>query len=345
MTLLLSERAIAPWNSPRRQRYALWLSTPVAMLSARPKRERKEKKRWGEDDEVEPTAEAIRKATAADRPSSAKKKPRTSEAGSKTPSSSMVPRELSVPGGGPSSSGAGDEDEVDASAEAAGVVALLAFEARHTSPQVKTPDGPARMPWSAEEDARLRACVKVNGARQWTKTAEALPGRSAKQCRERWVGALDPNIIATPFSPEEDEVVVVAFRLLGSRWAEIAKMLPGRTDNAVKNRANSQLRNRLASPVRAGPSPPVPPPSLCPSRFVAFACSKKAMFPSGSRARVGSHAARGCCSRFCGRVLHIAHSTLSPSAVSSSPRVPSPPSHLGRALGSLPPAALVLHLA
>jgi hypothetical protein len=220
------------------------------MLSAeRPKRERKEKKRWGElDDEVDPSAEAIRKATSSDRPPSSKKKPR---AESSKPSPSFVPGEVSVPGGGPSSSsGAGNEAESDATAEAAGVVALLAFEARHTSPQVKGPDGPARMPWSAEEDARLRACVAVNGARQWTKTAEALPGRSAKQCRERWVGALDPHIIASPFSPEEDEVVVVAFRLLGSRWAEIAKMLPGRTDNAVKNRANSQLRNRLASPVR-----------------------------------------------------------------------------------------------
>lgn len=113
---------------------------------------------------------------------------------------------------------------------------------------------PYRQPWAQEEDAVLRRSVAQNGARQWTLAAAALPGRSAKQCRERWVGALDPSIVQTPFSEEEDELVVTAYRLLGSRWAEMAKMLTGRTDNAVKNRANSGLRALLHPNVRA-PTP------------------------------------------------------------------------------------------
>ena len=209
------------------------------------------------EDEIPPDASSIRRATKSESGggggSVTKKRERTS-----TPKGSAS---KAAGGGGHGDAGPGPSSAItdaerEQQAEAAGVVALLAFEAKGAaSPHPKGPDAPARQPWSAEEDARLRACVHVNGARQWTKTAEALPGRSAKQCRERWVGALDPNIIASAFSPQEDEVVVVAFRLLGSRWAEIAKMLPGRTDNAVKNRANSQLRNRLASPVRALPRP------------------------------------------------------------------------------------------
>ena len=190
-------------------------------------------------DEVPPDASSIRRVHAEKGSSSSSSKKRDRAPRYPEDRVALTPPEVSTM-----------DEEADATAEAAGVVALLAFEARHSaSPHVKGPDGPARQPWSVEEDTRLRACVVVNGARQWTKTAEALPGRSAKQCRERWVGALDPQIVASPFSPDEDEVVVVAFRLLGSRWAEIAKMLPGRTDNAVKNRANSQLRSRLASPV------------------------------------------------------------------------------------------------
>ena len=221
----------------------------------RPKREIK-RKGLG-DDFLEPTAGNLRRsetASGAKRRENTPKK-REGEGGAKVAPEVAAAAALcnasTGAASGSTSSSTAEPEPFDATAAEAGAVALLAFEARGhpKDDQVKKEDGPARQPWTLEEDARLRACVAVNGARQWTKTAEALPGRSAKQCRERWVGALDPNIVASPFTSEEDEVVVVAFRLLGSRWAEIAKMLPGRTDNAVKNRANSQLRNRLASPV------------------------------------------------------------------------------------------------
>lgn len=123
---------------------------------------------------------------------------------------------------------------------------------------------PYRQPWAPEEDTILRHSVSIHGARQWTLAAAMLPGRSAKQCRERWVGALDPSIRQTPFTEEEDELVVSAYRILGSRWAEMAKMLTGRTDNAVKNRANSGLRALLSpahAQVRARRHPLRPPPA------------------------------------------------------------------------------------
>ncbi|OTB14064.1 hypothetical protein K445DRAFT_63713, partial [Daldinia sp. EC12] len=101
-----------------------------------------------------------------------------------------------------------------------------------------------RGPWTNREDEMLKEIVEQQGALNWVKIAQRVQTRSPKQCRERYHQNLKPGLNHSPITPEEGILIEKMVQERGKRWAEIARALNNRSDNAVKNWWNGSMNRR-----------------------------------------------------------------------------------------------------
>lgn len=98
--------------------------------------------------------------------------------------------------------------------------------------------------WSEQEDNMLREQVRIHGTERWANIASQLKDKTSRQCRRRWNTYLSTAYKKGSWSQEEDIILFEAHKKFGNRWTEIAKVVQGRTDNAVKNRFNALCKKQ-----------------------------------------------------------------------------------------------------
>ncbi|GMI84067.1 myb domain protein 48 [Hibiscus trionum] len=110
-------------------------------------------------------------------------------------------------------------------------------------------------PWSEKEDMVLVNFVHLFGDRRWDFIAKVSGlNRTGKSCRLRWVNYLHPGLKRGKMTPQEEKLVLDLHAKWGNRWSRIARKLPGRTDNEIKNywrthtRKMAQEKKRSVSP-------------------------------------------------------------------------------------------------
>jgi hypothetical protein len=102
--------------------------------------------------------------------------------------------------------------------------------------------GLVKGPWTIEEDRRLKEWVSREGPNRWSSCAEYIKGRNGKQCRERWLNILNPDIKKGDWDVEEDFKLFCLFKKFGSKWTSFSNYFKARTENSIKNRFYSTLR-------------------------------------------------------------------------------------------------------
>ena len=107
-----------------------------------------------------------------------------------------------------------------------------------------------RGPWLPDEDNRLLHYVHLQGPNNWVRISQHMQHRSPKQCRERYHQNLKGSLNHEPISTEEGELIEQLVHEMGKRWAEIARRLGNRSDNAVKNWWNGSMNRRKRSNIQ-----------------------------------------------------------------------------------------------
>lgn len=96
--------------------------------------------------------------------------------------------------------------------------------------------------WNRHEDIQLSEYISEYGE-NWAKIKKYFPDKSESEIKHRYMTHFSPNLNKEKFTQEEDETIVRLQVIHGNKWTLIAKSLPNRNANMIKNRYHSKLKH------------------------------------------------------------------------------------------------------
>lgn len=109
----------------------------------------------------------------------------------------------------------------------------------------KNDDNSLRKKFSKEEDEQLKKLVDEMGGKKWKNIAKHMPGRTGKQCRDRYKNYLVPGFFNDHWNKEEDEMLLKLYKELGPKWSKMSKFFNNRNANSLKNRWNYYVSKHI----------------------------------------------------------------------------------------------------
>lgn len=103
----------------------------------------------------------------------------------------------------------------------------------------------SRRKFTTEEDSIIRAYVAQYGESCWEFIAPNIPGRTPRQCRNRYRNNLKPNFTSAQWTLEEDTCLRNKYNELGPRWTLISQYFQGRSPSSIKNRWNYYVSKQV----------------------------------------------------------------------------------------------------
>ena len=151
---------------------------------------------------------------------------------------------------------------------------------RQAKPRSRGEPRNMRRKFSAQEDAKLQQLVEEKGARRWDDIAKEMPGRTGRQCRDRFKNYLQPELVNGPWTAADDALLRSKVEDVGLHWSMICMYFPGRSQSNVKNRWYSHL-SKIEAKSPPSPSPPEPEEPAAPSSGVVIGEGKCVMMKHG----------------------------------------------------------------